>query len=87
MACGTPCVAFRQGGLPDLVDHEISGYLAHPYDIEDLARGIDWVLENKERHGELSLQARQKVVTEFSQDGEAGRYAALYQKLVVKSKE
>jgi len=87
MACGTPCVAFRQGGLPDLVDHEISGYLAQPYDIEDLARGIDWVLRNKDRHTELSLRARQKVEREFSQESEAGRYAALYRELVVKSKE
>ena len=81
MACGTPCVAFRQGGLPDLVDHEISGYLAQPYDIEDLARGIDWVLRNKDRHTELSLRARQKVEREFSQESEAGRYAALYREL------
>lgn len=82
MACGTPCVAFRQGGLPDLVEHQFSGYLAQPYEIEDLARGIDWVLENKERHAKLSLQARQKIEAEFSQDRESGRYAALYGELL-----
>ena len=86
MACGTPCVAFRQGGLPDLVDHEISGYLAQPYDIDDLARGITWVLENKDRHAELSLRARQKVETEFSLDTESGRYAALYRELLAQDR-
>ena len=83
MACGTPCVAFRQGGLPDMVDHEISGYLVQPYDINDLAHGITWVLDNKDRHAKLSLRARQKVKAEFSMDTESGRYAALYRELLV----
>ncbi len=82
MACGTPCVAFRQGGLPDLVEHEISGYLAQPYDIEDLAHGIAWVLGNKDRHEQLSQRARQKVELEFNQELESGRYASLYQELL-----
>jgi len=85
MACGTPCVAFRQGGLPDLIEHKICGYLAQPYDIEDLGRGIVWVLENKDRHAELSLQARKKVETEFSRNIEAGRYAALYRQILVQN--
>ncbi|MBW2467125.1 MAG: glycosyltransferase family 4 protein [Deltaproteobacteria bacterium] len=82
MACGTPCVAFRQGGLPDLVDHEISGYLAQPYDTEDLARGITWVLEDKDRYTELAQLVRQKVEKEFTMNKEAERYVALYQEIM-----
>jgi glycosyltransferase involved in cell wall biosynthesis len=44
MACGTPCVGFRVGGLPDMISHKKSGYLAEPFDEADLARGIEWVL-------------------------------------------
>lgn len=43
-ACGLPAVAFRIGGMPDLIDHRRTGYLAAPYDTDDLARGIHWVL-------------------------------------------
>ena len=82
MACGTPCVAFRQGGLPDQVDDQTNGYLAQPYEIDDLARGISWVLEDEERLALLSQRARQKVETEFSQDREASRYAELYREMV-----
>lgn len=40
MSCGTPVVAFAIGGLPDLVDHGRTGYLAQPNDVDDLARGL-----------------------------------------------
>ena len=49
MACGTPTVAFRASGLPDLVEHEETGYLAQAFQSEDLARGIEWVLEDEPR--------------------------------------
>ena len=82
MACSTPCVAFHQGGLPDQIDHEYTGYLAKPYDVQDLAHGITWVLADKNRHAALSLRARQKVESEFSLDRESGRYADLYQEIL-----
>ena len=45
LACGTPVVAFRQGGMADLVEHRRSGWLAQPGDVQDLARGISWCLD------------------------------------------
>ncbi|WP_373544557.1 glycosyltransferase, partial [Chamaesiphon sp.] len=47
IACGTPTVAFKIGGMPDLIQHQVSGYLALPDDVKDLARGIEWVLEQQ----------------------------------------
>jgi glycosyltransferase involved in cell wall biosynthesis len=82
MACGTPCVAFNQGGVPDLIDHQQNGYLAQPYKPADLARGIAWVLENKDRRDKLSLQARQKVEQEFVVEKVVERHIALYRELL-----
>ncbi len=45
LSCGTPVVAFRVGGMSELVVHGRDGYLAEPFDVVDLARGIEWVLE------------------------------------------
>jgi glycosyltransferase involved in cell wall biosynthesis len=81
MACGTPCVAFRQGGVPDMVEHERNGYLAEPFEADDLARGIAWVLENEDRRRSLAIRAQQKVEGEFSLDHVAKRYATLYAEL------
>jgi glycosyltransferase involved in cell wall biosynthesis len=44
-ACGTPVVAFRIGGLPDIVEHKKTGYLADPFDTGELAQGILWTLK------------------------------------------
>jgi glycosyltransferase involved in cell wall biosynthesis len=82
MACGTPCVAFRQGGVPDLIDHRENGYLADPFEPADLARGITWVLEEAEYRTELSLRARAKVEEGFAQEKIADRHLALYREIL-----
>ena len=78
IACGTPCVAFNIGGMPDMIEHQKNGYLAQPYQIEDLAQGIVWVLENKDRHQKLADYAREKAEKEFTLDIQAHRYLSLY---------
>ncbi len=82
MASGTPCVAFDQGGVPDLVDHEQNGYLAQPYDPADLAQGIAWVLGDDRRREELSAHARDKVEQEFALEKVVAQHLALYREIV-----
>lgn len=84
MACGTPCVAFNQGGTPDLIEHEVSGYLAESFNVTDLANGIAWVLEDDDRQVQLSTHVRQKAVAEFGLARMAERYASLYRNLLNK---
>ncbi|MBE9013564.1 glycosyltransferase family 4 protein [Pseudanabaenaceae cyanobacterium LEGE 13415] len=81
MACGTPCVAFDIGGMPDLIEHQNSGYLAKPYWIDDLAKGIVWSIEDPDRHQRLSSRSRAKVEQEFTQDRQAHRYRSLFEEL------
>ncbi len=77
LACGTPVVAFDTCGLPDIVTHKETGYLARAFDAVDLARGIQWVLEHpsKER---LRDHARAVAVAEFSYPTVAAQYRATY---------
>lgn len=84
IACGTPCVAFKIGGMPDMIEHQHNGYLASPYEIEDLARGIAWVLEHPERHEKLSHHAREKTEREFTQELQAHRYLSIFTEMVSK---
>ncbi len=82
LACGTPCVTFKIGGMPDMIDHQQNGYLAQPFDVEDLAKGIAWVLEDKERHQKMRAYAREKTEKEFPLFLQAQRYMSLYQELL-----
>jgi glycosyltransferase involved in cell wall biosynthesis len=61
-ACGTPVITFKVGGLPDIVDHLNTGYLAAPFDIEDLARGVQWVLAEGDLSKSLGEAARQRAL-------------------------
>ncbi len=44
ICCGTPCVCFDIGGMPDLVKNGQTGYLAKPKDAADMSEGIRYVL-------------------------------------------
>ena len=81
MACGTPVVAFGTSGPLDVIDHKLNGYLATPYEVEDLANGIAWVLD-KSRAKSLSYAARKKCEDKFDLEIVATQYSRLYEELV-----
>ncbi|MEC4675896.1 MAG: glycosyltransferase family 4 protein [Nitrospirota bacterium] len=78
LACGTPCVAFDIGGMPDLIEHKKNGWLAEPFGAGGLADGIEWVLGDEERNKELSVRARRKVEEEFDLNLAARKYMDLF---------
>jgi len=82
LACGTPTVAFDIGGMPDLIDHLQTGYLAKPFEPADLARGIDWVLSDEKRYLAMRSVARAKVEREFEITHIANRYVGLYKEIL-----
>lgn len=82
LACGTPVVAFGATGLKDIVDHQQTGYLASPFEIEDLAKGIAWVLEDDNRHQKMRACAREKAEREFTLELQARRYLSLFTKIL-----
>ena len=82
-ACGIPSVAFRVGGIPDLIDHMETGYLSEPLDSQDLARGMLWVLADEARRANLSHNARAKAEQDFALTTQTQRYCDLYQELIL----
>lgn len=77
MACGVPCVGFNVGGIPEMIDHKKTGYVAKERDSEDLAQGILWVLEpvNKKM---LAKNSVDKVQKNYSEHAVAMRYIDVY---------
>jgi len=83
LACGTPVVAFDTGGIPDMVQHKKNGYLAEFKSATDFAAGIHYVL-NSERKDELYLNARNKVLQNFTNEIVASKYMVVYQSILNK---
>ena len=81
MACGTPCVGFEIGGIPEMIDHRVNGYVANYKDAGDLANGIQWVLEHEDRLA-LSDACVKKVQENYTEEVVAKQYTALYGKLL-----
>lgn len=81
MACGTPAVGFHTGGIPEMIDHKVNGYVADYKSPESLAEGILWVLDNNVG-GVLSEAARRKALREYDEKVVAARYHELYQSLL-----
>lgn len=81
MACGTPCVGFEIGGIPEMIDHKINGYVTNYKDANDLANGIQWVLEHGDRQA-LSDACVKKVQGNYTEKVVAKQYMALYKKLL-----
>ena len=91
-ACGTPVVAFNIGGLRDIIKHKRTGYLARPFETEDLAAGILWVLSHGSLHSsdirdkdptasDVRKQARERAVARFSNELVAEQYRTVYNQL------
>ena len=76
-ACGTPVVAFRNSGIIDVIDHEITGHLANPFDYLSLAESIKWVLENSSEF-KLGINARKRAELLWDPTKIAKQYFDLY---------
>ena len=80
-ACGVPSVAFRVGGIPEMIDHKRTGYLANFKDSADLAEGIRWTLNDADKNA-LSAACIKKVAHNYSQQSVAMRYIEVYNELI-----
>ncbi|WP_414584588.1 glycosyltransferase family 4 protein [Scytonema sp. PCC 10023] len=81
MACGTPMVSFKIGGVPDLVRPGVTGYLATPEDAQDFSNGIVQLLEDEKLRDQMRQNCRAIALKEYSLELQAKRYIELYQHL------
>ncbi len=82
MACEVPVVASNTGGLPEVITHGHSGWLANVGDIESMIDGAIYILENKERHSLFRQNARKTAAEEFNADRVVEAYESLYKELL-----
>jgi len=80
--CGRPVVAFDIGGLPDIVQHESTGYLAGPFDTRDFARGLERALDDARTAGNWGQRARERAERTWGFTPVAQQYLDVYQQVL-----
>ena len=86
LACGIPVVAFKTGGVPEMVDHMKNGYLAELRSSQSLAEGIYWTINRAGAESSLREEARRKVVSNYTPEIVAGKYKEIYDELLASSR-
>lgn len=82
MACGTPCAAFRVGGLPELVRPGSTGSLAAPFDAAQLGAGVAELLGDTAGLDTMARRCREVAVSEYTLDRQVRRYIDLYRRVI-----
>ena len=80
-ACGIPVISFNVGGLPDIIEHRKTDYMAKAFEIEDWANGILWFLSHPDKE-HLNKDVREQAVLKFSQKKIAEEYLNIYKNLL-----
>jgi len=87
MSCGIPSVAFDTGGVKDAIDHWETGYLARFKDPGDLLRGIQWLMDLKDKSPLVSEKCRIAVLEKYSLQEQSTNFLKLYQHVLDQSEK
>lgn len=82
MACGTPVVATRVGGIPEVVTHGKDGLLSEVDDQDAYIENLRQLLKDRERAGTMGREARRAAGERYERRHIVGRYEALYRRLL-----
>jgi glycosyltransferase, group 1 family len=78
-----PTVAFEVGGIPEIITHGVTGYLARYRDVVDLARGMEEMLRATEK-GSIA-QCRTDVLLRYDTSSIVQQYLNVYTSLILES--
>jgi L-malate glycosyltransferase len=84
LSCGVPVVAYRVGGLPEVVLPEV-GRLVPPFDLDALAAAALDVLSDDRRHAAMGRAARAMAETTYRRDDAIDRYERHYRRVLAAS--
>jgi N-acetyl-alpha-D-glucosaminyl L-malate synthase BshA len=82
MACGSPVVAARTGGLPEVVAEDVAGHLLPVGDVEGMADAAASILSDNAKWRRLSAGARQIAVERFAAERVVPVYEAFYREIL-----
>lgn len=87
MACEVPVVASRVGGLPEVIDDGVTGYLLEVGDVDAMAEAAMRLLQDEALHRDISQRARAVAIERFSSQKIVPLYEAFYQEVLENTRD
>lgn len=84
MACGLPVISSSVGGLPELVRHNETGFIAEIGDIDRMAKYSIELLTNEKKYNLFSANARKRTVSMFDKSKVIPQYEDYYKNILGK---
>jgi N-acetyl-alpha-D-glucosaminyl L-malate synthase BshA len=85
MASEVPVVATNAGGIPEVVEHGVDGYLFEPGDVKTAARYAIGILSRADRGREIGRRAREDARKKYSSQDVIPRYERYYESVISES--
>jgi len=82
MACGTPVISFEVGGMPDLIQNGVTGYMAPCFESQKFGQLILRLVFNKNLREEMRANCRELIVKKFKLQDQAENYLELFNSLL-----
>lgn len=82
MSCGIPVVSSSVGGLPELIRHNETGFIAEIGDIKRMSKYVIDLLTNEKKHALFSENSRKRAVKYFDKSIVVPQYEEYYEKIL-----
>jgi len=82
MSCGLPVVSSSVGGLPELINHNETGFIAEIGDIDRMAKYVVELFKNEKKYELFSKRARKRVIDNFDKEKVIPEYEKFYNKIL-----
>lgn len=82
--CGKPSVVFPTGGLPELIEHGVDGYICRGQTVEALVEGIEFFLGDERRRQAAGLAAKKSLEQKFSLRRYCATWSEVFAETLVK---
>lgn len=82
MSCGVPVVGSRIGGLPEVIEHEKTGFLCDPNDVDCMKAIVLGLLKNEPLRSQIGAAARERAERLFNRDRIVAQYVDAYERVL-----
>jgi glycosyltransferase involved in cell wall biosynthesis len=86
MSCGTPCITFSVGGLPELIQNGFNGYMVPCFDINIFGEKVINIVKNPAKRKQMGTNCRELIEKKYQLKHQAIKYIELYEDLIRQNK-